>query len=689
MAWNYTYTDSVLPSVITSVFLLLLAAYSWRHRSMPGAVPFAIGCLFSLPVAIGIGLQHAAVDVADKVYWAKVESYWLMPAVTAITCFILEYAMPGRWMTRRNILLLCVVPFVALLVFVTDGLHQLAWTGYVYDGVVTLVRGPAAWFFMLYSLALILINVLVYIWLFAHSPQHRIPVIIMFSAQIGARALFLLDASIRDTWLFYVPIAAVPFIGYAIALFGFRIFDPIFRARQIVSEQLRDGMIVLDAQEHIVNLNPAAERMLHTALRHVKGHPIGEVIPAYRVHTGNDPCSTEFELNLTSGQAMQHLDVRMSELTDWRGQSIGKLLLLHDVTARKQADAALRESQEIRRLIFENASDGISIFDENSDTGTRRILEFNERYAQMSGRSRKELQEIGDPALLQMPLAPVPFAKPRTDLLAAQSEGFFSWVRPDGRQNIIEYRAASFRVGGRLLTIGMDRDVTERQQTELKIVEQQRSLAILQEREQLARELHDSLGQVFAFIYTQSQTIRYLLEQGDIAKADTYVGRLVEVARESNVDIRESILGLRVSFVEHGFFPALKQYLKQYERNYGITTEFMKPDALPDELFEPLVEGQLLRILQEALTNARKHARANNVRVAFACEDRSVYAQVTVQDDGKGFDPSKHTASNEHIGLRVMRERAEYVGGSLNLNSTPGQGTVVVVSVPVKVYLAV
>ncbi len=100
-------------------------------------------------------------------------------------------------------------------------------------------------------------------------------------------------------------------------------------------------------------------------------------------------------------------------------------------------------------------------------------------------------------------------------------------------------------------------------------------------------------------------------------------------------------------------------------------------------MFEPLVEVQLLRILQEALTNVRKHADAKCVEIMFANENHS--AQVTIRDDGHGFDSQRRVkVLDEHVGLRVMRERAEEVGGSLSLHSQPGYGTKLVVNLPVR-----
>ena len=226
-------------------------------------------------------------------------------------------------------------------------------------------------------------------------------------------------------------------------------------------------------------------------------------------------------------------------------------------------------------------------------------------------------------------------------------------------------------------------DVTEQKQVQAKIMDSQRALAVLQEREQLARELHDNLGQVFAFVNTQGQAVRQLLSRGEITTADEYIARLVDVAHEADVDIRESIQELQGNLTKQGLFSTLEQYLTKYEQNFGIHTDLKKPESIKEEGLDPLVDIQLLRILQEALTNIRKHANALNAEVKFEAEEG--WVRVTIKDDGDGFDPDvRMDGDGKHIGLRVMRERAEEVGGSLNLHSEVGQGTRVVVQVPVK-----
>jgi signal transduction histidine kinase len=155
---------------------------------------------------------------------------------------------------------------------------------------------------------------------------------------------------------------------------------------------------------------------------------------------------------------------------------------------------------------------------------------------------------------------------------------------------------------------------------------------------------------------------------------------LVEIAEEADKEIRDSISGLRVALGPEGFFAALARYLDRYERTHGIEAELVKPATLSEEVFDSRVKVQLLSIIQEALTNVRKHSGARCVWVIF--EPKGSTAQVVIQDDGRGFDARRERIPPERVGLRGMRERAKSVGGSLVVASTPGAGTQIVVTVP-------
>jgi signal transduction histidine kinase len=245
------------------------------------------------------------------------------------------------------------------------------------------------------------------------------------------------------------------------------------------------------------------------------------------------------------------------------------------------------------------------------------------------------------------------------------------------------YDQRELRAGSLLLLL----DITAQRRAQAQAQEQQRTLAVLSERERLARELHDDLAQVLAFVNAQGQATRLLLNQGDVQAADEHLARLIEVAQEADADLREAILGLRVPLPDAGFLPALRAYLRQYEKRFGISTELVTPAPIRDQAFDPLTEAQLLRIIQEALTNARKHAHARAVKVTISAHDG--LARLVIMDDGSGFRPADEAANGcDHVGLRVMRERAEEVGGSLEVRSTVGRGTEVIVTAPARLSRA-
>ena len=129
-----------------------------------------------------------------------------------------------------------------------------------------------------------------------------------------------------------------------------------------------------------------------------------------------------------------------------------------------------------------------------------------------------------------------------------------------------------------------------------------------------------------------------------------------------------------------GFLPILREYLAEYRTHYGLDARLVVDHEYLAE-FPADVGIQITCIIQEALTNVRKHARANKAWVRF--EQNSDWMRISVEDDGRGFDPAQVTGKGwQYFGLQIMGERAESVGGDLELDSRPGQGTRVVIRVP-------
>ena len=209
--------------------------------------------------------------------------------------------------------------------------------------------------------------------------------------------------------------------------------------------------------------------------------------------------------------------------------------------------------------------------------------------------------------------------------------------------------------------------------------QQLQSQAILQERKRLSREIHDGTAQTVSALHWRVQLLRRRLAEMDIDLNE--VGELERLAERARQDIRDSLELLRNYTGNGSILSHLKDYLEHFKKETNI--DFVL-DAEATELhLEALVELELLRICQEALTNIRKHSGAHNVQINIKSVDG--HYRVNISDDGRGFDAIAYYRDEAHVnghGLAVMRERTESIGGKFRVLSLPGQGTEVQVEVP-------
>ena len=206
------------------------------------------------------------------------------------------------------------------------------------------------------------------------------------------------------------------------------------------------------------------------------------------------------------------------------------------------------------------------------------------------------------------------------------------------------------------------------------------TLAVAEERVRIAREMHDGMAQVLAYVNAKAQAVQAHMARGRADEANRQLAQLADAAREVYTDAREGILALRTELGPgRSFRKALEGYLERWQSQSGIQSRLQ----IEGELQLPAtVELQLLRILQEALSNARKHSGARQVRVGLHQHDGKIVAEVV--DDGYGFDPQAPKRSQfPRFGLAIMRERAESIDGRLEVGSEPGHGTRVRIEVPI------
>jgi signal transduction histidine kinase len=204
--------------------------------------------------------------------------------------------------------------------------------------------------------------------------------------------------------------------------------------------------------------------------------------------------------------------------------------------------------------------------------------------------------------------------------------------------------------------------------------------AVLQERERLARDLHDSVTQSLYSLTLLAEAGRRLAEAGDLDQVQTAITRLGEIGQQALKEMRLLVYELRPSVLRReGLVRALRHRLETVERRAGVEVQLLAQDY---ETQPASLEAQLYHVIQEALNNVLKHAAATEVTVSLArIKDR---LRITVHDNGRGFDLAA-LAEGGGIGLASMQERIENLGGHLEIISQPGCGTKVLIELMLSV----
>lgn len=365
------------------------------------------------------------------------------------------------------------------------------------------------------------------------------------------------------------------------------------------------------------------------------------------------------------------------------------LVRIENQLAIQRANEALRKSEERFRLLAEHVPDILYRYRCSSPRGYEYV---SPSVTAILGYTPEEFYQ--DPDLDLKILHPN--SRPILDIVRQSPSSYLETIithviRKDGEDVWLEQRNWTIygESGEQIAIEGIIRDISEQKRAEAKLIQQQQALTILREHERLARELHDNLGQVLGYVNTQAQASRDLLHRGQIAKAGVHLNRLITIAQDAHADIREFILGVAIgTATEQGFFSSLETYLNQFSQIHDLPTRLTIAPEIMEKTFGPAVEVHLMRIIQEALTNVRKHARATSVQITFETANDDVC--VVIEDDGQGFNvqqletPSPGHGRGQRYGFYSMRGRATEIGGSLKIESQPGQGTKVIVHVPLR-----
>ncbi len=219
---------------------------------------------------------------------------------------------------------------------------------------------------------------------------------------------------------------------------------------------------------------------------------------------------------------------------------------------------------------------------------------------------------------------------------------------------------------------------------QVRLNEKMRDYAALEERYRLSQEIHDGLAQLIGAMRLWAEDAQISMKAENLEEVKSSIDKIERTAREAYGSIREEIMGLRDTVLPgKDFVSVVADFLKRYQRQWGIDARLIYDhgngynDGLP---ITAMAEIQLLRIVQEGVTNVRRHAEASCIIVSIEEVEKNLV--VSIQDNGKGFNPEQ--VKDENLGLRIMGERAASVDGEINIHSEKGLGTKIEIIIPLK-----
>ncbi len=345
------YTPFVFPLLISAALSAWLALYCWKHRPTDGAIPLATLMLGVAVWSVGEAGRLVSTVPSASFIWTRVRYLGIVLVPGAWLAFALEYTGQAKWLTARNIALMAVEPAAILVLVWTNQFHHLIWgpMGMESYGSLSVWRashGGLFWVHAAYSYLLLLIGTFLLTRALIHSPR-------LYSAQAGILVLGAILSVVANA-LSLVGLNPLPLdpTPLAFALGGlalvwdvlrFRLFDIVPVARSTVVESMGDGMLVLDPENRVVDINPAARDIIGHPTSEIVGQPIDRVLanrPDLIEHL-RDGEGRHAEITVGEGGSRRDYDVLISPLQDRRGRIGGRLVVLHDISGIMKAEADL------------------------------------------------------------------------------------------------------------------------------------------------------------------------------------------------------------------------------------------------------------------------------------------------------------------------------------------------------------
>jgi PAS domain-containing protein len=351
---SYQYTPYIWPLVVTTVVCSAVAVTAWRRRRVVGAVSLLVIMLAIIEWSVGYIFELSSVNLATVKFWANLGYIGIAIVPVGWFAFALQYTGQGGKLTSRRLILLLVVPVLTQVLLQTDSVHGLMRRHMVFDvtGPVPLLNapnGPFFWVFVAYCYGLLLVGFVALVQLFLNRPS-------WLRAQAGA---MLLGGTLPLIWnllhtfapgprpsLDLTPsVFAVSGLVFALSLFRFRMLDLVPVAREAVFEGMADAVVVLDAQQRIVDMNHAARRVFGIPMGSAVGVPAERALASVRgvAEFAADEVARQATVSTGEGELKRTYHLQLSPLMGRGNRPMGRNLVLRDISDLQRT----REEREI------------------------------------------------------------------------------------------------------------------------------------------------------------------------------------------------------------------------------------------------------------------------------------------------------------------------------------------------------
>lgn len=344
---SYRFTAHCGALFLSALIALIVACFAWRRRKAPGAVFLALLGLAAAQWALAIAFETAATTVSLKLLWSQIAYLGTTCTPLFFFLFALAYSQQWQFLTRRHIALFSIVPALTMVAAATNERHGWLWPNISIQpdsNIAIYAHGPWFWLFIGYSYILLTAGVIVLLATSLrlsgfHRPQ--IGALLIGSAlPIVGNAIYVSGLS-PIPGLDWTPVSfALSGLVLAWGIFKYQTLDLVPIARDALVDTMRDGLLVLDMQGRILDLNPAMQSAIGLRAAQVIGQPVAQALASWKelCNSWQTDTETRLEAGMGEGEARRYYDVHLLPLHDRRGRRAGQLAVLHDITERKRLE---------------------------------------------------------------------------------------------------------------------------------------------------------------------------------------------------------------------------------------------------------------------------------------------------------------------------------------------------------------